>query len=1686
MGRKCMNKKIAAIIAAAVIVGQLPISVLATPVNEAGDEINSESAEILTNSDEEAEAYIQNYDRPEGITWTKLAGSGSVEVTDGFLSVTNNGDYRIMEDQSPNIKNGELESKFTVGGSQTGIIFRATESNYGMINYNSGAGWVIENKSNWEDITGPRLNNGDVVTVKATFVEKHLTVNVSVNDGEFETIYDKESDLIPLQAGKVGYRGWGNAKTTKFDYIKYAPMTIDKGPIVSINEVNVETYPRVKPILPSSVTVNHENGMSSIKDVSWNYIPKESYSKPGTFKVEGTVEGTDVKAIANVTVSSDLAYYETNFETEETRGDWQVVQGGGSPSYEEGKVKIPMNGVSIAVDMNSPEVKNFTYETDFSVDNNGGRIGLLFRYVSETEWGAVCYDNGSWVWKTGDGKYGNFPGTFTPEPGKTYRIKLKVEDTNITMWVDGEKIGQVAVSNLPDVRGKVGLTGWFGNKNVTLDNLVVEELGGIMAPEVGPLEEQSIESDSMKVVLDNRFPTVIRYEWKGTEDVLSGASVDDLEAQYMVEINGEKRIPKVTSEFANNEGIYTLNFEDIGMTITLKMTVNENKLRMEVTDIQEGDVKLQTLNFPNHSLASVSSLNNGKTASVLTTGDWNNINEEFTDVAKAKPGVKGKTYAFINDDKFAVTINNNTIEGGNRVVLTTENDTLPDNTNYKKVGISNGTWTYKEILQDTTDQGSKLYQGEKPWSEVIIARDENEDGQVDWQDGAIQYRKNMKIPVGGEEIKNQMSYIDFNIGYTQNPFLRSLDTIKKLSNYTDGFGQLVLHKGYQGEGHDDSHPDYGGHIGMRQGGKEDFNTLIEQGKEYNAKIGVHINATEYTMDAFEYPTELVNENAPGWGWLDQAYYVNQRGDITSGELFRRLDMLMEDAPELGWIYVDVYTGNGWNAHQLGEKINDYGIMIATEMNGPLEQHVPWTHWGGDPAYPNKGNASKIMRFMKNDTQDSFLADPLVKGNKHLLSGGWGTRHDIEGAYGTEVFYNQVLPTKYLQHFQITKMSENEVLFENGVKAVRENSNINYYRNDRLVATTPENSIGNTGIGDTQLFLPWNPVDESNSEKIYHWNPLGTTSEWTLPEVWTSNDKVYLYELSDLGRTLVKEVPVVDGKVNLEVKQDTPYIVTKEKVEEKRIEDWGYGSEIADPGFDSQTFDKWNKESTAENTDHITIENESVQKRLGNDVLKISGNEGADAKISQSISGLEEGVTYSVSAWVKNDNNREVTLGVNVGGKDFTNVITSGGKVRQGEGVKYIDDTFVRMEVEFTVPKAVNSADVYLKASEGDADSVVLVDDFRIWDHPGHTNRDGYVFYEDFENVDEGISPFYLSPGRGHSNRSHLAEKDISIDANQRMNWVLDGRFSLKSNQQPKEIGEMLTTDVSSFKLEPNKTYEFGFLYSLENAAPGYSVNIKNRDGEKIVNIPLEATGSNYAQDIFTKTKSVTHEFTTGDFAGDYYITLEKGDGFKEVILDNIYVKEIDKSIESPELAHVNLNTVEHDLEVGQSVPFAINALMNNGANVNLEEAEVEYKVSKPEVLTIENGMMTGASEGFTDVQVNITVNGNKVSSNTVRVKVGNPEVEEEEVIVNPVRNFKVTDKTKKNVTVSWEEPEKTYGLEGYVLYKDGKKVKEIGADKTEFTFKGLNRHTIYNFKIAAKYSNGELSTKESITVRTAR
>ena len=83
-----------------------------------------------------------------------------------------------------------------------------------------------------------------------------------------------------------------------------------------------------------------------------------------------------------------------------------------------------------------------------------------------------------------------------------------------------------------------------------------------------------------------------------------------------------------------------------------------------------------------------------------------------------------------------------------------------------------------------------------------------------------------------------------------------------------------------------------------------------------------------------------------------------------------------------------------------------------------------------------------------------------------------------------------------------------------------------------------------------------------------------------------------------------------------------------------------------------------------------------------------------------------------------------------------------------------------------------------------------------------------------------------------------------------------------------------------------------------------------------------------------------------------------------------------------------------------------------------------------------------------------------------------------EIVVNPVQNFEIPEINKKNVKLTWNAPITTEGLEGYVIYKDGKKLSEVPAESTEFVVSKLNRHTIYNFKVAAKYSNGNFHLKK--------
>lgn len=1657
---KSMNRKIAFIIAAAVTVGQIPVSALAE--NNTTMIVENSGVENIEKASEEY-AYNQEYDDYSSTSWTNLVGGGTHvknmnnevpgnEEKTGYLEIKRDSsagnDFVILENQTKSLKDFEAEVRFQLNPSETdeatgrfGLVFRGTSAeSYGFVGYNNEGKWLIESQDDYkDDIKGPTIEAGEWITMKVKVVRNNLTLTVN-GEEIFNDIVSVNG--FPTTAGQFGYRTWFDNKTVNVDYLKIneivAPIEVKE-----VKEVNISTLVNSKPELPYKVNVTYDDGTAGEEVVIWDYMDPYDYAQEGTFTVNGTIKGateTSPKAVANITVREKIEY-STDFETPETSGDWQVLKPTGlSTTIEGGAVKVPMNGVSVSADMDCPDVKNFVYETDFTVNNDTGRIGLGFRVKDATNWGAVCYDAGSWVWKAstnGTESYGSFPGSKKLEANKTYKMKLEVEDNKITLSIDGEVIGSATSDKLPNSAGKIGLVGWFGNKTVTLDNVKVNEITPETDADLPEVTEKTIESEIMTVKLDNTFPRVIEYNWKADDSILIGQET----RSNKVNLNGKNYTPKVDCVVEDNKATYTMAIDEIGVTLTAVMSVEGNKIRLEITNIEEnGDFRVKKVSLPNQSFAEVRSDKGGAIAAVLSTGAWHEITDEISTVEDLDPSSKAKTYAFINDNDFAVALNNNVIEYSSRILLNTEN-----RNGYKSTSIGTGAWTYREVLDSESDVDFYSHE-ENLWAEAYITKDMNEDKEINWQDAAIEYRNRTEAPLGAEDLKNSLSYIAFNIGYTQSPFLRTLDTVKKLYNYTDGFGQMVLEKGYQSEGHDDSIPDYGGHIGIRQGGVDDFNTLIKEGAKYNAKFGVHINATEYQLDAFQYPDNgSVNTNSPGWNWLDQAYYVDQRADLTTGELFRRLDMLKADLPNLGWVYIDVYTGNGWNAHQLGEKLNALGYQVATEFHSPLEEHVTWTHWGADPAYPNQGGTSEILRFIRNSTKDGFLSDPILKGNKHLLSSGWGNNHAIEGVNGIERFYNQVLPTKYMQHFEIMSRTDDEVKFTDNLVGVREGANINYYKNDKLVATTPESSYNTIGEGKTKLFLEWN-FDEEEDTKIYHWNPLGTSSEWELPDGWENLSTVEVYELTDLGREHVKSVPVVNGKVKLDVEESTPYLITKGEVAEERIDDWGYGSQIKDPGFDSQEWKTWEKDSEDGNTEHISFVNEEASRRDGNDVVSISNKQGS---ISQSIEGLESGKTYSISAWVKNDGNRKVTLGVNCGEEELTNVITRAAFSRSGEGHKYLEDTFQRMEIEVTVPEGVTTADIYLNAEAGDGD--VIIDDFRIWEHPGNTNRDGYVFYEDFENVDEGITPFFLAPGRGTSNRSHLAEKDLL--GRQKMTWVLDGRFSLKTNQQAGETGQMLVTDDSTFKLEPNKTYELGFLYSLKDATPGYTVNIKSRSEGTLVSIPLEATGVEEGE--YTKTNSKSQTFTTGN-NDDYYISIDKGNGYADLILDNIYVTEIDESVESPVIDKVTLGSSITEIAVNESIDLSllsIKALMNNGAPANIGDGKIEYVIGDNEVAKIEDGKLVGLKDGSTTLAVKVTLDNNVITSNTINIKVGvGSDNGGGEVTVDKSALQEVINGTKELVednytTETWAEYIKALNLANEVMANKDATQKEVDTAK---------------------------------------
>ena len=948
-----------------------------------------------------------------------------------------------------------------------------------------------------------------------------------------------------------------------------------------------------------------------------------------------------------------------------------------------------------------------------------------------------------------------------------------------------------------------------------------------------------LESQDLAVTLDPAFPRLIQYKHKA-----DGAKLDGQIAPTTAILLNGKAEPCTVSfkKRGKDNATYQLVFPQAQVEIGLEVTVGEACVELKVTGIKEkGDVKVKTFAFPNNALLSISTVQpDAAVATMYGTGAeapaCQSKRESIGALAGQKPKADTGNYFFASAGKLAAGIASNHVHDIKRIAYQ-----VTDKDGVKTCTAQNPVWLYREIDTETVPL---------PLVKVFVTGDRNGDGLANWQDAAIVYRATMPKPYGTEFVKTTVGEniaMNFASG-AQQPFLKILDEVKRCYLATDGIGQAVVIKGFSSEGHDSANTDYGGHFNTRAGGLKDFTTLLEHAREYNARIGIHINASEVYPEAQRYHPDILLRQPDGihlvggWTWLDHAILIDKVKDTTSGRLFTALDQMKQEIPKLDFVYVDTYWTSGWVAWKIADKLKSLQLPIYTEGDVCLDPWSVWGHW--------RGSGSQIMQFLWYSDRDLSGNDALLRGGRADSDGfmGWQNQHSFQNFINRT--FTAHLPAKYLQNFELLRWEPGkEAIFSAGVKVTKAGDLVTVTQNGRTVMTW-------TGGGaNSRLFVPWDPKSEA---KIYVWDDAGTEQAWELPPSWKKANNVYLYKLTDMGRTEETKLAVTDGKVTLKVDKGIPYVLYPKPAPKQKDLAWGEGSLVKDPGFESHGFASWKPS----NPEAAKIENEG----RGNARLILSGA----ASVSQVVTGLVPGKTYAASAWVQITGKAPALLtvipqglaGARVKGAfiyvDRTNVRHSApNDPRTGSN-------YQRLRAIFTMPDRFKEAEISLILNQGTPGAQAEFDDVRIVETQISPEAARHFFWEDFENVETGgYGPFTCCPGE----RTHLSEANPPYTDD-----TIAGKFSLKT----RDGGRVLRTLPCTIRFKPLTKYKV----SVETLCPGGKGRLTAESGGKTV-MTLNIPGGR---------NSLAAEFATGKDTESFLSLFKDGGDF--LTIDDLAIDEL--------------------------------------------------------------------------------------------------------------------------------------------------------------------------------------------------
>lgn len=1411
------------------------------------------------------------------------------------------------------------------------------DNNWSFIAYDGASGWLYQYKVNgseaWPGLSGlPALNQNDIVEVSGSYGTDGLSITVNnTTTGESGTAIANNETFMSLadDAGKIGF-GAG-AFGTEYTDIYFADVVVGETEYETYSAWSLyrdgltgQTWePSVSVVVGDDGTEDPEPSTEGRKWITVqggsNNGGGHAYGNAGTtapaLLLDNTrnmpVDGTLSLTLRPVTSTNWGIFYTYQNDSNwlyvgyDTSSHWYYQYNlNGSGAYasisglpepvvgEEMAIVLTLSREQLAVTVNGTRVSQSVPNllTLAEKINGSGRFGVKTNGATKVEFaelevdGTYCMDD-TWVWCAE--RAGQVTETYNtpvervsgrvinrsdePIEGATVRfgVNSTVTDADGNYVFDGLEIGDYNVAATAP-----GYQAYESSETVTEDGNNVFEIRLTEKTPINLDDYDSIESDYMTVYVGKEFPVVARYVLKEDSDTIFRAQETQLNE---IQINGTAITPtdvKVSNSGESKSYEMTLENADAGidLSMTVAISVDDNDLTWEVTKLtkNEGCADISTIDIPQLNLVSVDAVEkdavfNGAKASnsTVSSGDreitWNDgFNPSTTD---------GYLYAFLTNGSLSAGLwSNSEIEGDRRVILNSGADTM---------SLTSAKWYYED--GDGNAQAKSDYEypvSELPCAKICIAGDLNEDGDLDWNDGALAFRDIMNIPQGSEDIKDLVNYrIVMNFAsMVSNPYLTTADNIKKVYLATDGLPQAVMLKGYGSEGHDSANSEYA-HIAEREGGVEDFQSLISIAHDYNTEIGVHINAQEAYPESKSFNDTMVSNGASrGWGWLDQSYVIDKLWDLGSGARYKRLvqfydringtdfysgdwdageyvgksegtlnatmEEISEDAASrednMDFIYLDVWYQDAWETRRIAEQINSLGWRFSTEFPYEGEYDSTWSHWATDAAYggnTTKGYNSEIIRFIRNDQRDvqvinypSFggAADnPLLGGYRLYGFEGWGGDRDFN-KYIRETF-TENLPTKFLQHYYVTDWEdyadgespvgnqEKQITLKNDDDDIVIVTRNEAQRSDSYIERTITLN-GKKVLDDVEYLLPWTD-SETGEEKLYHWNLEGGTTTWELQDDWANLANVKVYALSDQGRGEEQIVPVEAGSITLTAEAETAYVVLKGdsvNTEKTLKADFGESDYVVDPGFNGYAGDG-NALDEADWMGDINDPSVVVEKASTGDQRLAFNSPSKDVAVTTQISGLKTGVEYVAEVYVDNESDSRAEIAVNTGSNSVSNYTMRSIASNYVKSDQKNRTNMQRMQISFTAEGPTASLILSRKAGVGST----YMDDIRIVEITLNNFQEDGSFTQDFESVVQGLYPFVLGPAQGVNDPvTHLSELN---DPYTQAGWngkatddVIEGNWSLKHHGA--NTGIIYQTIPQNFRFEAGKVYTVEFDY----------------------------------------------------------------------------------------------------------------------------------------------------------------------------------------------------------------------------------------------------------------------------------